>query len=165
MLSKWQKILQCVLILWALFSGRQVFFIPCCSRSSGLMFYPLGTRSPKVSNLLIVHFKQSLETVFFFSLRPPYNALKVDVWSLGATVWEMAQTEPPFSDTQQFGDRWPPLRQPKLYSPAFHDFLRKCSDPPSSRPNPSDLLKVRSSFPTAILHLVELCPFTASFHP
>jgi hypothetical protein len=58
----------------------------------------------------------------------------------------MAQTEPPFSDTQQFADRWPPLRQPELYSPAFHDFLRKCSEPPSSRPNPSDLLKVRSAF-------------------
>ena len=54
----------------------------------------------------------------------------------------MAQTEPPFSDTQQFADRWPPLRQPELYSPAFHDFLRKCSEPPSSRPNASELLKV-----------------------
>ena len=54
----------------------------------------------------------------------------------------MAQTEPPFSDTQQFAERWPPLRQPELYSPAFHDFLRKCSEPPSSRPNPIDLLKV-----------------------
>ena len=62
----------------------------------------------------------------------------------------MAQTEPPFSDTQQFAERWPPLRQPELYSPAFHDFLRKCSEPPSSRPNPSDLLKVRSAFPTTI---------------
>jgi len=73
--------------------------------------------------------------------KPPYNALKVDVWSLGATVWEMAQTEPPFFETQPYGDRWPPLRQPNLYSPPFHDFLRKCSEPPSSRPNPSDLLK------------------------
>jgi hypothetical protein len=57
----------------------------------------------------------------------------------------MAQTEPPFSDTQQFADRWPPLRQPELYSPAFHHFLQECSEPASSRPSPSDLLKVRSS--------------------
>jgi serine/threonine protein kinase len=92
--------------------------------------------SPMRSDIAGVVFWQAPEV-----RKPPYNALKVDVWSLGATVWEMAQTEPPFSDTQQFADRWPPLRQPELYSPAFHDFLRKCSEPPSSRPNPSDLLK------------------------
>ncbi|KAF8154100.1 kinase-like domain-containing protein [Crassisporium funariophilum] len=73
--------------------------------------------------------------------KPPYNALKIDVWSLGATMWEMAQTEPPFADTQQLADRWPPLSQPKVYSPAFHDFLRKCSEPAASRPSASELLK------------------------
>ena len=77
-------------------------------------------------------------------IRPPYNALKVDVWSLGATVWEMAQQDTPFAETKQLADRWPPLRQPELFSPPFHDFLRKCSEPAASRPDPSDLLKVTS---------------------
>lgn len=75
-------------------------------------------------------------------VRGPYNALKVDVWSLGATVWEMAQTEPPFYDTGKPADRWPPLSEPQFYSPAFHDFLRKCSEPASKRPEPQELLKV-----------------------
>ncbi|KAF9526014.1 kinase-like domain-containing protein [Crepidotus variabilis] len=76
--------------------------------------------------------------------RGPYNALKVDVWSLGATVWEMAETQPPFADTKQLADRWPPVSQPELYKPAFHDFLRKCSEPSISRPSAEELLK--SSF-------------------
>jgi len=73
----------------------------------------------------------------------PYNALKVDVWSVGATVWETAQAEPPFADVQDprlIGDRWPPLHQPEIYSRSFHEFLRLCSEPSSSRPDPSQLL-------------------------
>lgn len=78
--------------------------------------------------------------------RGTYNALKVDVWSLGATAWELAQSEPPFSDVtdpRQLQDRWPPLHQSEIYSRSFHDFLHLCSEPSSSRPDPHELLKVR----------------------
>ncbi|KAI0092309.1 kinase-like protein [Irpex rosettiformis] len=73
----------------------------------------------------------------------PYDPLKVDVWSLGATVWEMAQAQPPFADitdASQIGDTLPPLDSPESFSRSFHDFLQLCSQPRSSRPDPEDLL-------------------------
>jgi serine/threonine protein kinase len=72
-----------------------------------------------------------------------YDPLKIDVWSVGATVWELAEAAPPFSDTQQPADRWPTLGDPALYPPTFHDFLRLCSEPAASRPTPGALLEVR----------------------
>ncbi|KIY44904.1 kinase-like protein, partial [Fistulina hepatica ATCC 64428] len=80
----------------------------------------------------------------------PYDALKVDVWSLGATVWEMAQAEPPFANLCTDGadigaiigtNRWPKLRRPDLFSPAFHEFLRLCSEPSDTRPYAATLTK------------------------
>ncbi|TFK24887.1 hypothetical protein FA15DRAFT_669093 [Coprinopsis marcescibilis] len=72
---------------------------------------------------------------------PPYNAMKVDVWSLGATVWEMAEIDPPFADSNLFADRWPSVSQPEIYSPAFHEFLHLCSEPAAVRPTAGELLK------------------------
>ncbi|KAJ7079965.1 kinase-like protein [Mycena belliarum] len=70
-----------------------------------------------------------------------YDPLKIDVWSVGATVWEIAEAAPPFSDTQTPAERWPPVTEPALYPPAFHDFLRQCSEPAASRPTPKTLLQ------------------------
>lgn len=78
--------------------------------------------------------------------RGPYNPLKVDVFSLGATVWEMAQHEPPFSDVQdvrEIGDQWPTLED---YSENLQDFLRLCSMPAAPRPDPDELLSVRDLY-------------------
>jgi len=71
-----------------------------------------------------------------------YDAMKVDVWSLGATVWEVAETEPPFERTGEMEERWPPLSRPAMYSRQFHDFLLACSEPAESRPTPKQLVKV-----------------------
>jgi len=70
----------------------------------------------------------------------------------------MAQTEPPFADTKQLAERWPPLRQPELHSPAFHEFLRKCSEPAASRPSATELLKVRHFFFTVPFSFVDKWP-------
>ena len=77
----------------------------------------------------------------------PYDARKVDVWSAGATAWEMAEAEPPFmnmdiSDPRQIPQRWPARSRADSYSHSFHDFLSLCSKPPSSRPSANDLLTV-----------------------
>lgn len=40
-------------------------------------------------------------------------------------------------------ERWPAVRQPELFSPAFHEFLRLCSEPAAVRPNATALMKVR----------------------
>jgi hypothetical protein len=76
-----------------------------------------------------------------------YDPLKVDVWSLGATTWELVHGDPPFADAQDarhiVGTQLPPVQQPDAYSRSFHDFLNLCSQPAASRPDPDELLNVR----------------------
>jgi len=74
-----------------------------------------------------------------------YDVRKVDVWSLGATVWGMAETEPPFAnieDVSQVPDRLPPLSRAQIFSKEFHDFPSPWSSPAYlSRPTAKELLK------------------------
>ncbi|KAF8836060.1 kinase-like protein [Paxillus ammoniavirescens] len=105
----------------------------------------------------------------------PYNALKVDLWSLGATVWELAETVPPFSmpaspstqttfsiqSARQVGPQWPPLSHPEHYSRGFHEFLRLCGREAAGRPGPGELLNtpfIRNACGRAvILQLLSQC--------
>lgn len=88
--------------------------------------------------------------------RGPYDPLKVDVWSLGATTWELAHGDPPFSDVQDtrliVGHQLPPVREPETLSRSFHDFLHLCSQPVASRPDPDELLNVRAGAPPFYFH-------------
>ncbi|KAG8852605.1 hypothetical protein FRB96_008604 [Tulasnella sp. 330] len=73
----------------------------------------------------------------------PYDPHEADVWSVGATVWEIVEGDPPFIDTQDtknFQDRWPPLSAEKDHSDELQDFLHQCSEPARSRPRASELL-------------------------
>jgi STE20-like kinase len=75
---------------------------------------------------------------------------QVDIWSLGITLIEFAQMEPPNHEMSpmrvllkiQKSDP-PKLDQPSKWSRDFNEFISKClTKDPSQRPTADDLLKV-----------------------
>ncbi|XP_061104559.1 serine/threonine-protein kinase 10 isoform X2 [Conger conger] len=78
----------------------------------------------------------------------PYD-YKADIWSLGITLIELAQIEPPHHELNpmrvllKIAKSEPPtLEQPGKWSRGFKDFLKTCLDKnPESRPNAAQLLE------------------------
>ncbi|KAG8439283.1 hypothetical protein GDO86_005484 [Hymenochirus boettgeri] len=78
----------------------------------------------------------------------PYD-YKADIWSLGITLIEMAQIEPPHHELNpmrvllKIAKSEPPtLCPPSKWSPEFHDFLKKALDKnPENRPTATQLLE------------------------
>ncbi|KAG8128715.1 hypothetical protein E2320_015559 [Naja naja] len=79
----------------------------------------------------------------------PYD-YKADIWSLGITLIEMAQIEPPHHELNpmrvllKIAKSDPPtLNYPSKWSPAFRDFLKTALDKnPETRPTATQLLEV-----------------------
>ncbi|KAJ3259545.1 hypothetical protein HK103_002098 [Boothiomyces macroporosus] len=78
---------------------------------------------------------------------------KADIWSLGISAIEMAESTPPMFDTHPMRVLFmipkldpPQLKEKEKWSSDFHSFLKACLEKnPDDRPTAGDLLKVRSS--------------------
>ena len=131
-------------------------------------FSKKGSRNADVSFLFyFFNYDDRRLTEILALSRGPYDPLKVDVWSLGATTWELAHGDPPFSDVQDtrliVGHQLPPVREPETLSRSFHDFLHLCSQPVASRPDPDELLNVRATPPFFFFQLTPP-PISGLFH-
>ena len=104
--------------------------------------------SSKISSF--VNFLHTFQVVFCETFRDqPYDN-KVDIWSLGISLIEFAQMEPPYHEMSpmrvllkiQKSD--PPfLDRPSKWSKEFCDFVKLClTKDPTKRPKAEDLLKV-----------------------
>jgi len=75
--------------------------------------------------------------------RGPYDVLKVDVWSLGATIWELTEGATPFEDEEEGpGDRFPTLSDESNVTMDLLDFLSLCELEARKRPTAKRLLEV-----------------------
>jgi serine/threonine protein kinase len=76
--------------------------------------------------------------------------VKVDIWSLGIMVMEMAEGEPPYMEFPPLRALFlittkgiPPLKATDKWSPEFRDFYDKCLEKDvEKRPDAAELLKV-----------------------
>jgi hypothetical protein len=74
---------------------------------------------------------------------------KVDIWSLGILIMEMAEGDPPLMELPMLKalveiskKGVPPLREPDRFSEQFRDFLGKCLNmKPTSRPTSHELIQ------------------------
>jgi len=77
---------------------------------------------------------------------------KVDIWSLGIMVMEMAQGEPPYMEFPPLRALFlittkgiPDLNEPQKWSQPFREFVSLCLEKdPEKRPSASELLEARS---------------------
>jgi len=136
------------------------------SRSGVLKLYDFSTAvlsppgTPKLTDPVGVLYWQAPEMRIGL-----YDPLEVDVWSLGATTWELVHGDPPFADVQDprhmVSEQLPPVRQPEAFSRYFHDFLHLCSQPAALRPDADELLNtqfVRTACPRSeIVRLLGQC--------
>lgn len=71
--------------------------------------------------------------------------MKIDVWSLAATVWELIEGETPFENEPSGpGERLPDLTNVQDVSQGLIEFFAYCELPPTERPRARDLLEVRA---------------------
>ncbi|KAG8963521.1 hypothetical protein FRC03_002878 [Tulasnella sp. 419] len=78
----------------------------------------------------------------------PYDPHEADIWSTGATVWEVCKGDPPFieiEDPSFFKDFYPPLEDgsgSRKWSKELKSFLRFCESESGKRPRAVELLRV-----------------------
>mmetsp|Transcript_29622 Transcript_29622/g.33002 ORF Transcript_29622/g.33002 Transcript_29622/m.33002 type:complete len:487 (-) Transcript_29622:165-1625(-) len=93
--------------------------------------------------------------------------VKVDIWSLGIMVMEMAEGEPPYMEFPPLRALFlittkgiPPLKQPEKWSQEFLDFFNKCLEKSVDvRPDANDLLThpflKKSSSPAELVDVID----------